>query len=149
MKKPSREIQQDSPDDKEIFDTWIAAYDAGDLDRLMSIFDDSLRYIAPCQPVQSRDTLRAWYKNDFARRGPRPTWSYQTESIDVGGDLAVIVSRWTAVTRLEGFSADVQRLRSIDFLRNGPDGWKIFRTLNDHECCGDAPASAARPAKKR
>jgi hypothetical protein len=115
----------------------------------MSIFDASLRYIAPCQPVQTFDTLAAWYRNDFKRTGPRPTWSFQTESIDVGGDLAVVVSRWTSVIYLDGFSADLQRLRSIDFLRDGANGWKIFRTINDPECCGDAPLSVGKPPKKR
>jgi hypothetical protein len=72
------------------------------------------------------------------------------ESLEVGGDLAVIVSRWMAVTFLDGFSADVEHLRSIDFLRRGADGWKIFRTINDPECTGEAPPlSEAKSPKKR
>jgi ketosteroid isomerase-like protein len=72
------------------------------------------------------------------------------ESLEVGGDLAIIVSRWMAVTYLDGFSADVEHLRSIDFLRRGADGWKIFRTINDPECTGEAPPlSEAKSPKKR
>src|ERR1051325_3307289 len=123
MKKPSEPAEQAGPNDKEIFGTWIAGYEAGNVDKVMSIFDKSLRYFAPCQPVQTFDTLAAWYENDFKRPGPRPTWTYVRESLDVGGNLAVIVSHWTAITYLDGFSADVERIRSIHFLRHGTPGW--------------------------
>jgi ketosteroid isomerase-like protein len=149
MKKPSGPTKQAGPIDKELFGTWIAGYNAGNVDQVMSIFDRSLRYLAPCQPVQTFDTLAAWYKNDFNRAGPRPSWSYVTESLEVGGDLAIIVSRWVAVTYLDGFSADVERLRSIDFARNGADGWKIFRTINDPEFSSETPLSVSKPLKKR
>ncbi len=149
MKKPNGPVAHDGPDDKEIFGTWIAGYDAGNVDQVMSIFDKSLHYIEPCQPVQTYETLAAWYRNDFKRAGTRPTWTYVRESMEVGGNLAVIVSRWTAVTYLDGFSADVEHLRSIDFLRHGDNGWKIFRTLNDPECSGEKPPlSQGKPPKK-
>jgi ketosteroid isomerase-like protein len=149
MKKPSGADTEDGPDYQKIFDTWIAGYDAGNVDQVMSIFKKSLRYFAPCQPVQTYETLAAWYENDFKRPGPRPTWSYVKESMEVGGDLAIIVSHWTAITYLDGFSADVERIRSIDFLRHGDKGWKIFRTLNDPECSGETPPlSQGKPPKK-
>jgi hypothetical protein len=149
MKKPSAPARQTTgPNDKEIFGTWIDGYNAGDVEQVMSIFDASVRYFAPCQPQQTYDTLIAWFRNDFKRSGPRPSWTFQTESIDVGDELAVIVSRWTAVTYLEGFSADLHRLRSIDVLRFGTEGWKIIRTINDPQCCGEAPLSVAKPSRK-
>jgi hypothetical protein len=83
----------------------------------MSVFSENLRYIEPCEPEQTFESLANWYKYDFARPDPRPTWTFRTESVDVGGDLAVIVSRWMAVTDYGGFQAEVRRLRSIDFLR--------------------------------
>jgi ketosteroid isomerase-like protein len=150
MKKriPAGVALQDGPDPKEIFGTWIAGYESGDVDEVMSVFDESLRYIAPCQPVQDFDALASWFRYDFKRTGPRPTWSFETDYVDVGGDLAVIVSRWTATTSYPGFTADVQRLRSIDFLRLGADGWKIFRTINDPESC-DTSTPVRRSKKKK
>jgi ketosteroid isomerase-like protein len=151
MKKriPAGVAMQDGPDPKEIFGTWIAGYESGDVDQVMSVFDAALRYIAPCQPVQDFDALASWFKYDFKRTGPRPNWSFETVSVDVGGDLAVIVSRWTATSSYPGFSADVQRLRSIDFLRLGAERSKIFRTINDPEPCETAPTPVRLSKKKK
>jgi ketosteroid isomerase-like protein len=125
-----------APDIKQIFDTWVAGYTAGDTKKVMSVFDRDLRYIKPCQPEQTFESLSAWYDFDFRRQDyPRQSWSYEIESVDMGSDLAVVVSQWTAVTNFGGFSANVQRLRSIDVLRLGPEGWKIVRTVNDPLSC--------------
>src|SRR4051812_25777630 len=45
MKKPTAPLKQEGPNDKEMFTTWIAGYDAGNVDQVMSIFDPALRYI--------------------------------------------------------------------------------------------------------
>ena len=44
MKKPTGPTKQEGPIDKEIFGTWIAGYNAGNVEQVMSIFDPSLRY---------------------------------------------------------------------------------------------------------
>jgi hypothetical protein len=137
------------PDAHEIFDTWIAGYEARDVQKLMSIFDPEIRYHAPCQPVQNFESLESWFEYDFGRKDGRATWTYRIESVDYSGDLAVIVSEWSGVTNLPGFSANLERLRSIDFLRFGESGWKIFRTINDPECCGPAPKLAKAGKNKK
>jgi hypothetical protein len=134
------------PDANAIFDTWIAGYEARDVQKLMSIFDPDLRYHAPCQPVQDFESLENWFEYDFSRKDARPTWTYRIESLDWSGELAVIVSQWSGVTNLDGFSANLERLRSVDFLRLGEQGWRIFRTINDPECCG-APPKLAKAGK--
>jgi ketosteroid isomerase-like protein len=148
---PVKPVRITRPNDRDIFATWIRGYESGDVSLLMSIFSANLSYLEPCEPEQTFESLANWYKYDFARKDPRPTWTFRTESVDVGGDLAVIVSRWTAVTHFDGFQAEVRRLRSIDFLRFGEGGWKIFRTINDSLPCGDTPraprASVARKKK--
>jgi hypothetical protein len=145
--KARKPIKQDSPDARGILDTWVAGYQSRDVAKVMSVFDPTLRYIAPCQPEQTFESLASWFRNDFGRHGPLPTWTFTIESVDLGGDLAVVVSRWMSVTHYEGFSADVYRLRSIDFLRLGAEGWKIFRTINDPECCGPSPKAVKRPRR--
>lgn len=121
---------------KLIFDTWIAGYTAGDSKKVMSVFSPDLRYIRACQPEQTFDSLSAWYEFDFRREGqPRPSWTFDIESIDQGSDLAVVVSQWTGVTNFGGFSANTQRMRVIDVLRLVGDSWKIVRTINDSLPC--------------
>lgn len=136
------------PDVHQLFDTWIAGYETRDTRKVMSIFDPDLRYHAPCQPAQDFESLESWFEYDFSRKDARPTWTYRIESVDYSGDLAVVVSQWSGVTNLQGFSANLEKLRSIDFLRFGENGWKIFRTINDPEACGAAP-KPARATKRQ
>ena len=139
-----------APDVKQIFDTWVAGYTAGDTKKVMSVFDRDLRYIKPCQPEQTFESLSAWYEFDFRRQDyPRQSWTYEIESVDLGSDLAVVVSQWTAVTNFGGFSANVQRLRSIDVLRLGSEGWKIVRTLNDPLSCNASVKTVTVPVHSR
>lgn len=139
-----------APDVKQIFDTWVAGYTAGDTKKVMSVFDRDLRYIKPCQPEQTFESLSAWYEFDFRRQDyPRQSWTYEIESVDLGSDLAVVVSQWTAVTNFGGFSANVQRLRSIDVLRLGSEGWKIVRTLNDPLSCNAPVKTVTVPVQSR
>ncbi len=139
-----------APDVKQIFDTWVAGYAAGDTKKVMSVFDRDLRYIKPCQPEQTFESLSAWYEFDFRRQDfPRQSWTYEIESVDSGGDLAVVVSQWTGVTNFGGFSANVQRLRSIDVLKLGSEGWKIVRTLNDPLPCNVPVKTVTVPVLSR
>ena len=139
-----------APDVKQIFDTWVAGYTAGDTKKVMSVFDRDLRYIKPCQPEQTFESLSAWYEFDFRRQDyPRQSWTYEIESVDLGSDLAVVVSQWTAVTNFGGFSANVQRLRSIDVLRLGSEGWKIVRTINDSLSCHAPVKTVTVPVQSR
>jgi len=146
--KVRRSLRQDGPDARAIFDTWVAGYESRDVGKVMSVFDPGLAYIAHCQPEQDFDSLASWFRNDFGRGGPLPSWSFEIESVDSSGDLAVIVSRWISVTHFEGFSADIRRLRSIDFLRPGSGGWKIFRTINDPQPCGPSLKTVRRPRRR-
>ena len=141
-------MKNSRPDDRAIFDTWIAGYESRDVAKVMSVFDTSIQYHAPCQPVQDYTSLENWFEYDFGRKEPRTTWTYKIESLDWSGDLAVIVSRWSGVTEFDGFSANLERLRSIDFLRFGDGGWKIFRTINEPEACGTAKLVKAVKDKK-
>jgi hypothetical protein len=132
-------MKNSRPDERAIFDTWIAGYETRDIGKVMSVFDASLQYHAPCQPVQDYTALENWFEYDFGRKEPPTTWTYKIESVDWSGDLAVVVSRWSGVTQFDGFSANLERLRSIDFLRCVDGIWKIFRTINEPEACGTAP----------
>jgi hypothetical protein len=141
-------MKTNRPDDRAIFDTWIAGYEARDVGKVMSIFDGDIQYHAPCQPVQDFNSLESWFEYDFGRKDGRPSWTYKIESLDVSGDLAVIVSRWQGVTNYPGFSANIERVRSIDFLRFVDGSWKIFRTINDPEHCGSASKLSRDKSKK-
>jgi hypothetical protein len=148
MKKPHGRGSQEGPDVEAAFDTWRAGYAKLSVEQVMSIYDPGVMYTEPCYPAQDFEKLASWYKFDFARSGPRPTWKYQIETYEVSGTLAIVVSRWVgstdAGTRVE---AEVRRLRSIDIFKLGISGWKIVRTINDPEPCL-SPLPKRRPKRK-
>ena len=119
------------PDIRQIFARWTEGYESKDLDKLMSIYTPDLKYSFQDQPDQNFDELKAQYVADFTTPHPKWKWSSFTETINVEGSFAVVVSRWTCreVSPL-GASKVVMKIRSIDMLRRTAAGWKIFRTLN-------------------
>ncbi len=140
-----------SPDFSEIFDTWIAGYDKANLDQVMSVFDPSVIYRAPCYPDKDFASLRKWFAYDFERSGARPHWTFQVDFKDTSGDLAVVFSQWVGYTDFDTrLQAEVSRFQSVDVLKLGPNGWKIIRTENGPEICCPAPAKAKpKTARKK
>ena len=104
--KVRKPIKQDGPDARGILDTWVAGYQSRDVAKVMSVFDAALRYIAPCQPEQSFESLSSWFRNDFGRHGPLPTWSFEIESV------APEQVRVTHVADVHGLLAPLFGLRS-------------------------------------
>lgn len=139
----------DGPDVKGIFSSWISAYDDGDVKQVLSLFDPGIIYSEPCVPDQTYTALAKWYEFDFSRSGPRPHWTFEVESVEVGGDLAVVISHWKGFTDFgTRLQAEVRSFRSVDILRNGTNGWKIIRTLNDPSACCPDPKKTRKRKKK-
>ncbi len=81
MKPGKVRSNKNGPDAQGILETWAAGYQARDVAKVMSVFDPDLRYIAPCQPEQTFESLASWFRNDFGRHGPLPTWNFAIESV--------------------------------------------------------------------
>jgi ketosteroid isomerase-like protein len=141
-------MQNNGPDVIKLFDTWIAGYDKGSLEQVMSVFDPSVVYIPPCYPPQNFSELRKWFATDFERSGARPHWTFKVVYLESSGDLAVAISEWAGYSDFGNsrLQAEVHRFRSVDVFKNGKDGWKIVRTVNGPNECG---ATIAKPSKKK
>jgi hypothetical protein len=141
-------MNDNGPDVKEIFATWIEGYDKGSLEQVMSVFDPGAIYSAPCYPDKDFAQLRRWFAFDFERSGSRPHWTFRIEFMDTSGDLAVVISQWSGFTDFgTRLQAEVHNFRSVDVFRLGTDGWKIIRTVNGPDLC--CPAPARKKAKKK
>jgi hypothetical protein len=138
-------------DAKEVFQTWMTAYAKKDVEKIMGLYEKGCVYSEPCYPDKTYEDLEKWFKFDFSRSGPQPTWTYEIEKEYVGADLAVILSRWTGYTDAgKPEQAVVRRLLSIDVLKLGPAGWLIVRTINEPERCPPLPPAPMRkPPKKK
>jgi ketosteroid isomerase-like protein len=139
----------DSLDVKKIYGTWVAGYDAENLEQVMSIVDPAVIFTEPCVPDQTFDNLVAWYKYDFARTGPRPHWEFEIEWMEASVDLAVVVARWSGFTDFgnKKLQAQVRGFRSVDVFRRTKAGWKIVRTFNEPNECSPAPMKGKKKKK--
>jgi ketosteroid isomerase-like protein len=138
------------PDIKAIFGTWIAGYDEENLDQVMSVFDPSVIYSAPCYPDQNYAGLKKWFQFDFDRSGVRPHWSFTIEFMETSGNLAVVISDWVGHTDFgTRLQAKVHHFRSVDVLRLGASGWKIIRTVNQPDDCFPSSAKTGKKPRKK
>jgi ketosteroid isomerase-like protein len=112
------------------FERWLAAYEQGDLESTMRIFDPEVVFAFQGGPDQSYADLRKGYVADFAARAPGTVWTPQIEEIHAEGKLAFVRSRWELRVTSGGNTVVKERNRSIDIFHLSADGWKIIRSLN-------------------
>jgi ketosteroid isomerase-like protein len=112
------------------FERWLGAYEKGDLDSTMRIFDSEVIFAFQGGPDQNFAQLRKGYVEDFAARAPGTVWAPKLEEIYADGKLAFVRSRWELRITSGGNTVVKERNRSIDVLRRTADGWKIIRSLN-------------------
>jgi ketosteroid isomerase-like protein len=115
---------------KGTFERWLGAYEHGDLEATMRIFDPEVVFAFQGGPDQNYAELRKGYVADFAARAPGTVWVPNGEEIDADGKLAFVRSRWELRVTSGGNTVVKERNRSIDVLRLSADDWKIIRSLN-------------------
>ncbi|HEY6067041.1 MAG TPA: nuclear transport factor 2 family protein [Thermoanaerobaculia bacterium] len=114
------------------FDTWLTAYSKGDLEGVMAIFDEGVRFSYQGVKDQGYADLKASYVRDFQDRKPGTSWVPAVEEIYADGRLAIVRAIWKLeVKGADGKTETKGRNRSIDVLRFGDDGrWRILRSTN-------------------
>jgi ketosteroid isomerase-like protein len=112
------------------FERWLTAYEQGDLESTMRIFDPEVVFAFQGGPDQTYAELRKGYVADFAARAPGTVWVPQIEEIYADSKLAFVRSRWELKVTTGGNTVVKERNRSIDVFRRSADGWKIIRSLN-------------------
>jgi ketosteroid isomerase-like protein len=121
--KRAGEIQQ-------LFDTWIAAQNARNLDEVMAVYDKNVVLSLQGETDKNYDEIVAGFKREFSWPA-KGTWKATLEEIYADKKLTVAVSRWEL--RIDTAAADailVVTIHSVDTLSKSRDGWKIVRTIN-------------------
>jgi uncharacterized protein (TIGR02246 family) len=109
-----------------VYDRWLAAYRAHDLDGTMAIFAADVVFQFQGAPDASWSDLKASYAQEFASKSAG-AWSPEFRSVEVSDDLAAAFSEW----RLVGGGAAKAHNNSIDlFKRDAACHWHIVRSLN-------------------
>ena len=114
------------------FETWLGAYERGDIDGVMAIFAPDVAFSWQGLPDQRHGELRKAYEFDFGARAPGSAWVPQVQEVYADGNLAFVRAHWEQVTTAaDGTRTVTARNRSLDVLRRDADGqWRIFRSMN-------------------
>ncbi|HEU5135877.1 MAG TPA: nuclear transport factor 2 family protein [Steroidobacteraceae bacterium] len=117
-----------------VFNQWIAAFQAHDAEKIMTVFDKSLIYSAQGDADLTYAELKKSYQEFFAIKSPPTKWKVIPKEIHTQAGLAVVVSIWEQRQKAgSGPDELVARLRSIDVFKLTKAGWKIVRTINYSE----------------
>jgi ketosteroid isomerase-like protein len=117
-----------------VFNQWIAAFQARDAEKIMSVFDKTLIYSAQGEADQNYAELKKGYQDLFAIETKPSKWKAIPKEIHAQAGLAIVISIWEQRQKDDSGQDDlVARIRSIDIFRPTKAGWKIVRTINYSE----------------
>jgi uncharacterized protein (TIGR02246 family) len=113
------------------FTRWTQAYDKGDMQGIMAIFDADVVFMFQGAQDQSYAELRAGYEADLKSRSPGASWVPLVDEVYADGNLAFVRAVWELhVASPDGKFEVKERNRSMDFLRNRDGRWQLYRSIN-------------------
>jgi uncharacterized protein (TIGR02246 family) len=119
------------------FERWLAAYEKGDINGVMAIFDPEVVFAYQGVKDQKHADLKAAYAADFKSRSEGSTWVPVLDEVYADGKLAFVRATWELRVKSPDGQTDVkERNRAIDVLRQTPNGWRIIRSINYPEQIG-------------
>jgi ketosteroid isomerase-like protein len=108
------------------FEHWLRAYEAGDLERIMAIFDPAVIFEFQGSPDADAAALRRDYEADLKARAPGTRWVPRVEEVHAEGSMAFVRSVW----ELDVAGKVRQRNRSLDVFHRHDGRWAILRSIN-------------------
>ena len=108
------------------FEHWLRAYETGDLDQTMAIFDPEVILEFQGGPDSSAEMLRRDYAADLKSRSPGTRWVPRVEEVHAEGGTAFVRAVW----ELHVGDRVTQRNRSMDVFHQRDGHWRILRSIN-------------------
>ena len=128
---PAADVEADRAAIEAVREAEGAAFGAGNVDAVMDVFTDDIVFMSPNEPlVSGRDAVREW-ANGFTSMFTVTIHSYETDEIEVAGDMAYerYTAHWT-ITPKDGGDAVEEILKGIHIFRRQADGsWKIAQDI--------------------
>ncbi len=102
---------------------WVEAYNAGDLDQMLTFYEPECVAVAqPGQVVAGTEAIRQWLQGFLALQG---TIDLRVRRVLQAGDVALVVSDWTLAGKGPDGSAVNLGGTSTDVVRRQADGtWR-------------------------
>lgn len=113
---------------QEVFTGWTRAYEARNIEGVMSIFAPDVVFEFEGQAKQSYADLERGFRADFAQADRADkNWVAEPDTIMLSGNMANVISTW----RLQENGRTREKNRAANVLQRGADcRWRIVRSLN-------------------
>lgn len=114
-----------------VLQQWLAAFNARDLDGLMTLYDAEAVYAGGSAPLQSgADTIRAFY--DPVLGQVTGVVQHREEALFVGGDMALLVGAFVFAPT-EGQAVDDPSMGRVAlvFRRDGQGAWRLLFDMDN------------------
>lgn len=112
-------------------DAWVEAYEARDLERLMTLYTDDAFIALHGQPsFAGKPAIRDYFERAFARAAG--DFDIEVEEVAVHGDLAHVISKYWLEIIPHGTDRRFRDAgRSLILYRRGPAGdWLLYRDID-------------------
>ncbi len=128
---PAADVEADRAAIEAVREAEGAAFSAENIYAVMDVVTDDIVFMSPNEPIVSgKEAFREWANGFFAMFSVTID-SYETNEIELAGDLAYerYTGHWT-VTPKDGSDAVDETIKGIHIFRRQPDGsWKIARDI--------------------
>lgn len=125
--EPAVDVEADIEAIKNLNGEWLKAYNAGDIDRIISIYADNAVQIPPNRPPNiGKEAIRGVYQWELDRFNTE----FENEVVDVhvSDNLAFVRSSWTVILIPKGGGESIKFNGSLVFIhqRQQNSTWKVI-----------------------
>ena len=108
---------------EQVIEIFIAAVNAGDIERVLAVYEPGARLAFPGQPSVGHDAIRGALQSLLAQK---PTMTGRTVSVSQVGDVALLRSEWSFTgTDQTGGRVEMSG-ESAEVVRRQPDGTWLY-----------------------
>jgi len=132
--EPVVDISADIEANKNLNDEWDEAYNAGDIDRLLSCYTDDAVRIPPNEPALiGKEAIRGNFQQSFDQFTEES--DSVVENVKIGGDLAFVRGTWTDILTPKAGGESLNLNGSfVAINQKQPDGsWKTICEIWSNE----------------
>jgi uncharacterized protein (TIGR02246 family) len=124
-------MQNDEQEIRELVSTWMAATQAGDIEKVLSLMSDDVVFLMPGQPVMGKAGFAAAARAQTSKDAPKFDGTSEIQEIKILGDWAFMWSKLTVVITPPGGAQAMTRAgHTLSILRKKNGKWVLARDAN-------------------
>jgi uncharacterized protein (TIGR02246 family) len=123
--------KNDEQEIRELVSTWMAATQAGDIEKVLSLMSDDVVFLMSGQPVMGKADFAAAARAQASTDAPKFDGTSEIQEIKILGDWAFMWSKLTVVITPPGGAQAMTRAgHTLSILRKKNGKWVLARDAN-------------------